>query len=252
MLNLQPHGRILLAYDRPHFDAQDKRLLKKVLPFCGGIKLGLEAMNTPWWNRWGSLSSVAIKVLEWMKKHFPDHIIMWDGKFLDIKNTMAGAACGAAAFYVWGFTIHASALEKGIRAAVAHRGNSLVIGVTALTSYTDTECKELFGRQPKAQVGLFAALLKEYGAQAIVCSPKHLEMVQKRAGNSLIRVTPGIRSKEDPPDDQNQTMSAPDAVKAGADYIVVGRPIMKAEAPINAACRMVDSITAAQANISMI
>jgi len=110
--------------------------------------------------------------------------------------------------------------------------------VTVLTSLNDADLQEIgFAKSTNAQVLHLARLAKDAGADGVVASPQDIEALRSELGNDFIIVTPGIRSSlETVKDDQKRTLSALDAVKSGADYIVVGRPIRQAADP-HAACR---------------
>lgn len=247
MLQLEPHERILPAFDKSAILMRDLERIETLATHIGGMKVGLEAIMA---LRETALESVADHVrrkLQRLQKN-----VMWDAKINDIPNTVGNAVRNATTRNVWGITVMANAGLESVRAAVEHRGNALIIGVTVLTSLTPEECKRIYGRIPTAQVAFFAEMLVEAGAQAIVCSPLELEIVRKSIDDKLICITPGIRSKNAPADDQNRTMPAGDAVKAGADYVVIGRPIMRAENPVGAALAFRDEIANATSNMSML
>lgn len=156
----------------------------------------------------------------------------YDGKFADIPNTTGEAAKALQGQNVLMFNVHASCGAKSVRAAVDNRGGALVIVVTVLTSIDEASCADLFGADPFTTVLKFARQAKEAGAQGVVCSPKELQVIRAvpdLAG--LTTVVPGIRAKDAPPDDQKRTMTAAEAINAGADLLVIGRPITGAPDP---------------------
>lgn len=247
MLKLESFQRILPAFDKSSMLVKDYELLEMLYPFIGGVKIGLEAINAP-------MPDHSMHVGDNLRKFVQTRAVpvMWDVKLNDIPNTVGGAVANITRKRVWGITVMASAGIDAVRAAVTKRADANIIGVTVLTSMSPEECKAIYGRIPTAQVSYFAETLVEAGAQAIVCSPLELEVVRKTIGDKLFCITPGIRRKDAPADDQNRTMSAGDAIKAGADYLVIGRPIMGAEDPAGAARAFCDEIAAASANLSMV
>lgn len=231
---------ILLAFDRSTFNQNDANLVRDVSPFIAGVKIGKEAIA----------ARVADDVHDCVRLR--ELLTMYDCKDIDIPNTMGNAMKNWATRGYWGVTVMADADVEGVRAAVENRGSSLIIGVTVLTSLTSERCKTKYGRIPTAQVSFFVDVLLEAGAHAIVCSPHELEIVRKCAGSRLLCITPGIRNTDAKPDDQKRTMTASDAIKAGADYLVIGRPIMTAENPVRAASDLRGEVEAVRANRSMI
>lgn len=183
--------------------------------------------------------------------------VFLDLKFHDIPNTVAAAAREAARLGVSIFNVHASGgSEMMCRAADAVREVSereglvrpRVIAVTVLTS-TDANALAEVGvaGSPEKQVTALAHLAEVSGLDGVVASP--LELVAVRAvikKEDFIIVTPGVRPSAAPCDDQKRVMTAGDAVRAGADYLVVGRPIIAAPDPVQAARRIVAEIEEAQ------
>lgn len=173
--------------------------------------------------------------------------ILWDGKFDDIPNTVGKAVAEVAKLRVKMLNVHASAGKKSVEAAVANTVESLVLGVTVLTSIDTAECRSIFGDEPGAKVLQFSKMLFEAGADGIICSPKELELLSRQPIlKGLLKVTPGIRAADAPPDDQKRTMTSAEAIRAGADYLVIGRPITGAPDPVAAAVAMAADIAAAE------
>ena len=164
--------------------------------------------------------------------------IFYDGKFADIPNTVGAASKVVAKMPgVKMLNVHASAGKNSVIAAVQNKGSEqLALGVTILTSIEPGECGSIFGDKPGVKVLQFAHMLSDVGADGIVCSPKELKLLKKHKGlDMLVKVIPGIRAKDAPPDDQSRTMTAEEAVIAGADYLVIGRPITQVKDPVLAA-----------------
>jgi orotidine-5'-phosphate decarboxylase len=166
--------------------------------------------------------------------------VFLDLKFHDIPNTVAGAVKSATKLGVWMMTVHASGgfemLKAAKRAAVEtaaaqNRPAPLVVAVTVLTSLNDASLLEIgVNRSMERQVEAMAALAEKAGLDGVVASPHELRVLRQRFPAMTI-VTPGIRASSAPSDDQSRTLSARDALAAGATYIVVGRPIIAAADP---------------------
>ncbi|MBI1957598.1 MAG: orotidine-5'-phosphate decarboxylase [Candidatus Niyogibacteria bacterium] len=173
--------------------------------------------------------------------------LMYDGKFADIPNTMTGAVKAAVSHGADMLTIHASAGWESICAAVAERGSAKILGVTVLTSLAETECLSIFGDMPDRKVLQFAHILSDSGADGIVCSPQEAQTIRGFSKfNSMIIVTPGVRPAWAAANDQKRAATPAEAIRAGADYLVIGRPILKPPpeigSPKNAVERIVEEI----------
>ena len=124
-------------------------------------------------------------------------------------------------------------------AARGSRPAPLVVAVTVLTSLSEPMLGDIgVSGDMKAQVQRLAALAQAAGLDGVVASPQEIALVRATCGSNFTVVTPGIRSVEDPKDDQNRTLSAFEALTAGADFLVVGRPIIAARDPRAAAERI--------------
>ena len=182
--------------------------------------------------------------------------VFLDLKFHDIPNTVAAAGVEAARLGVTIFNVHASGgVEMMQRTADAVRETTLregrqlpkIIAVTLLTSVDDSALGEIgIDTAAKRLVIHFASAAAESGLDGVVASPQETKLIREsiRRPNFLI-VTPGIRSTTAPADDQRRTMTAAEAVRAGADYLVVGRPITAAVDPVESAQRIVSEMAEA-------
>jgi orotidine-5'-phosphate decarboxylase len=181
--------------------------------------------------------------------------VFLDLKYHDIPNTVANAGVEAARLGVSIFNIHASGgREMMIRTAgavsdCAERegiARPKVIAVTLLTSADQETLAELgVNRTPEEQVGQLARLAAASGMDGVVASPREIAVVRSVVSKpGFLVVTPGVRSLDGELNDQRRITTAAEAIAAGADYIVVGRPILEAKDPARAAQAMIGEMTA--------
>lgn len=169
--------------------------------------------------------------------------VFYDIKLNDIPNTVAKASKVISGLGVDMFTVHASAGREAIREAVKNRGKSKIIGVTVLTSLEDDECLSVFGAKPDVKVIQFADMLMELGADGMVCSVSEAKLLRKfKRFKSLKIITPGIRPVWADKNDQRRSTTPKEAIMAGADYLVIGRPITSPPKKIGSSLRAVDAI----------
>jgi len=171
--------------------------------------------------------------------------IFLDLKFHDIPNTVAKAAIEATRMGVKMFNVHASGSLEMMRLTVKEvervcrqekRRKPIMLAVTVLTSLNQDDLKRV-GVDGKVadQVVRLALLTKEAGMDGVVASPQEVGDIRDACGRHFVIVTPGIRPADSKRNDQQRVMAPGDAVRAGVDYIVVGRPILEAEDPVAAA-----------------
>ncbi|MEL4437972.1 orotidine-5'-phosphate decarboxylase [Shewanella algae] len=158
-----------------------------------------------------------------------------DLKFHDIPNTVAKAVTAAAEMGVWMVNVHASGglamMEAARRALLPYGDNApLLIAVTVLTSMSDDELK-LIGVEGSAedQVRRLARLTQKAGLDGVVCSARESSMLKAELGADFKLVTPGIRPAGSDAGDQKRIMTPAEAMAAGSDYLVIGRPITQAD-----------------------
>jgi orotidine-5'-phosphate decarboxylase len=165
--------------------------------------------------------------------------IFLDLKFHDIPNTVAQACKAAATLGVWMVNVHALGGRKMLEAAresianITHRPK--LIAVTMLTSMTQQDLAEIGINAKLADVVLrLATLARDSGLDGVVSSAQEAETLRKHCGNEFCLVTPGIRPAKSNTHDQSRVMSPQEAIKAGSDYLVIGRPITQANDPLQA------------------
>lgn len=178
--------------------------------------------------------------------------VFLDLKYHDIPHTVARAVEAAAELGVDMLTLHASggtAMMKAARDAVGGDGPVLV-GVTLLTSFTAADVEEVWAKELRSlreEVSRLAGVAAEAGLDGVVSSALEVESLKRRHGSEFVVVTPGIRPAGENTGDQVRTATPADAIRAGADHLVVGRPIHSADDPAAAATAILDEIAGALA-----
>jgi orotidine-5'-phosphate decarboxylase len=234
-----------LRFPNPVFVALDTPDLPKALalgaaikPHVGGLKVGLEFFT--------ALGPDAVKRI--VALGLP---VFADMKFHDIPNTVAGAAREIAKLGAAIFNIHVSGGEAMMRAAV-DAAKSIdpkirIIGVTVLTSLNDDDVNAVGQRGPAmTQVERLAVLAKHSGLDGVVCSPQEIALVRKACGHDFLIVTPGVRPADADLADQRRVTTPAEGMRAGADILVIGRPVSAAADPVAAAKAIAHEIAAAR------
>jgi orotidine-5'-phosphate decarboxylase len=221
---MQPADRLVVALDVSDRDAI-LRLADSLVGVAGVYKIGLQAFiaNGPSIVR--ELVSRGARVFLDLKIH-------------DIPNTAMHAVAEAASLGASIATVHTAGGEAMLRAC-AH-DSLLVLGVTILTSLDDAElaCIGFSGSAMQNAVRL-AQLAQRCGLRGVVASPHEIRAIRDACGEGFVILTPGIRPAGADAGDQRRTMTPREAVLAGADYVVIGRPITGAQDPRHAALRIV-------------
>jgi orotidine-5'-phosphate decarboxylase len=168
-----------------------------------------------------------------------DFEVFLDLKFHDIPNTVAKACQAAADLGVWMVNVHASGGRRMLEAAceaISHVSNPpLLIAVTILTSLGDDELSEIGFSGTAADNALrLARLTEQAGLDGIVCSSQEVSLMREHLAKEFCLVTPGIRPAGSQQDDQRRVMTPSEALQAGSDYLVIGRPITAAADPLQA------------------
>lgn len=182
--------------------------------------------------------------------------VFLDLKFHDIPNTVARAGIEATRLGVSIFNVHASGgaeMMKRTAEAVAETAEReglakpKVIAVTVLTSLDQNDLEQIgISGEPRSVAERLARTADDCGLDGAVVSPQEIEIIRQTISNqNFLIVTPGIRSSDNPSDDQRRTLTAAEAIRAGADYLVVGRPILTADDPVDRARQFVEEIESA-------
>lgn len=169
--------------------------------------------------------------------------VFLDLKFHDIPNTTAKAVASAAELGVWMVNVHTSGglrmMEAAVNALAPFDHKPWLIGVTVLTSMTAEDLAQTgVTRSPQEQVLYLAEQARQSGLDGVVCSAQEVVQLKRQCGEDFLAVTPGIRPASAAADDQRRVMTPAEAVAAGSDYLVVGRPVTQAADP-SLACRQI-------------
>ena len=166
--------------------------------------------------------------------------VFLDLKFHDIPNTTAKAVRAAAEMGVWMVNVHASGGRRMMEAArnelaMVNGTNTLLIAVTVLTSMEQDDLQGIgLDVEPLEQVKRLASLTELSGLDGIVCSAQEVQPLREIIGRDFKLVTPGIRPADADVGEQKRIMTPAEALRAGSDYLVIGRPITKASSPVDA------------------
>ena len=166
--------------------------------------------------------------------------VFLDLKYHDIPSTVANAVSAACELGIDLLTLHASGGEAMMRAAreaaeAFGDDSPRLLGVTILTSFTAVDGEQVWNKEilsVRDEVARLAGLAADSGMHGVVTSPMEVEALRRRHGAGFIFVTPGIRAANDGLGDQARTASPGEAARAGADYLVVGRPVLNAADPV--------------------
>ncbi len=233
MSRLTPHERVLVALDTQDLE-RAAALVSDLRGSVGGFKIGKEFFTS----------------------HGPDgvracvgsHPLFLDLKYHDIPNTVASAVRAALHLHPQMLNVHASGGRAMMEAAAEaareaaedlEMDRPLVLGVTVLTSLDDADLVEIGQQGSAAEVVVrLAKLAKASGLDGVVCSPREITILRKACGPDFALVVPGIRPSWAASGDQKRVMTPAEAVAAGADYLVIGRPITGDPDPASAAKRI--------------
>lgn len=232
-------GGVIIALDVPR-EEKALELVELLLPLNPFFKVGLELFG-----RGGP--GIVRKIRDRGGRVFLDL------KFHDIPNTVAGAARAAAAGGAFMFNVHALGGEEMLRAAASAAAGEagrlgieppLVLGVTVLTSMDGEGLRQVGVKRPlEEQVLELARLCRRCRLQGVVASPRETARLREELGEDFIILTPGVRPPGSELQDQKRVMSPREAAAAGADYLVIGRPVTGAPDPRAALKSILESLT---------
>ena len=217
-------NKIIVALDYEK-ESDALALVDQIDPSLCRLKVGKEMFTT--------LGINFVKQL-----HQRNFDVFLDLKYHDIPNTVARAVRSAADLGVWMIDLHASGglrmMEEAKRILEPYGKDApLLIAVTVLTSMEDLDLLQIgINASPMEQVLRLAHLTQHAGLDGVVCSPQEVEILRNACGEEFKLVTPGIRPIGADFGDQRRVMTPTAAIRAGSDYLVIGRPITKADNPV--------------------
>ena len=255
---MESKDRIIVALDVDNV-GKAIDLVEELMPYVGCFKIGLEFVHTTLKEIIGFDEKIAIQQLRNIRRLFQlmDGKVFWDGKFNDFPNTIGAAGRSVMQLGVKMFNVHClggkemmQAAKQAANATLILGHPPLVLGVTVLTSLDHGNLVEL-GIMEKLNianakereeternllerliVGRLACLAKECGLDGVIASPKEIEAIRKYCGPDFLIVTPDIHPAWAAARDQGHVMRPMDAIEAGADYLVIGRPITRPPADV--------------------
>lgn len=253
---IDPKERIIVALDTNNID-EAIELARQLNPYVGCFKIGLgficTILNAVLSGTFFQASANLGKI--WRLFELIKDKIFLDIKLHDIPNTAKLASMPISDLGVKMFNVHASGNKDMMASAVANKGDSKVLAVTVLTSISPEDCLKIYGYPIDAVVLKFARWAEDAGVDGIICSPQDLEFLNKQLGSAfdylsgLLKVTPGIRSEWAARGDQKRVTTPDEAIRLGADYLVIGRPITdpppEIGGPVEAAKKIAEEITEA-------
>ncbi|MBI2264482.1 MAG: orotidine-5'-phosphate decarboxylase [Armatimonadetes bacterium] len=175
-------------------------------------------------------------------------IVFLDLKFHDIPTTVARAVKAVVPYGIRILTLHTSGgkamMEKASETAgeFPYSQRPLLLGVTVLTSLETHDLRRIWGFEGSLQDQAvhLALMAKNSGLDGVIASPLEISAIREACGEKFLIITPGIRPPNSPPDDQRRTLTAREAIEKGADYVVVGRPIIEAGDPVRAVRQLIE------------
>lgn len=233
-MNLAPKDRIIFALDVAGLD-EAKRYIDLLKGHVGLFKIGLELFV-----------ACGPSIVKAVHERSNGKGIFLDMKFHDIPATVKGAMRSASDLNAEFVTVHCDEGAGLLKAVVeGNTGGTKVLGVTVLTSLSGEDLAQIgmdLKYNPQSLVLHRSRLAKLAGCSGVVCSGQEARLVRAEFGPDFVIVTPGIRSSGDEAGDQKRVVTPSEAVRNGADYIVVGRPIRNAPSPVEAAKRIAGEI----------
>lgn len=222
-------SRLIVALDFPSLEEASASAVALV-DEAAGFKVGLELLMGE--------GPAAIETIAELGKP-----VFADAKLHDIPNTVERAATRLESAGARWVTVHGSGGSAMMEAAIRGMGGSGVLAVTVLTSFAESDLEPV-GLNPgiETQVVALSALAERVGVEGLVCAPGDVSAIRSK-GIALKIFTPGVRMEADARHDQKRVGTPAQAVTAGADYLVIGRPITRAADPVSAAREIAASLT---------
>jgi len=228
----EPKNRVIVALDVPTLD-EASNLARRLAPHVAAVKIGSQLFTVEGPRAVHAMRDLGLRVF-------------LDLKFHDIPNTVAGAVTSARNLGVWMLNVHCSGgtamMAEAAKAAsaAAPGGRPLVLGVTVLTSLDEASLQATLGtvRTLREEVQHLARQAQAAGLDGVVASPHEIVDIRQACGPAFLIVTPGVRAADAALNDQRRVMTPGEAIRVGADYVVVGRPILAAKNPAEAAQRI--------------
>ena len=225
---------LCVALDLPN-ETENLALVEKLSGYPVWLKVGLRTFirdGEPFLDR--------------IKKRHPDARIFLDLKLHDIPNTMADAAESIMGLGVDMFNVHASAGKRAMETVMArlekYEKRPLVLAVTALTSFSEGEFCDVYGHGIAAKADRFAKDAFDAGLDGVVCSAFESASIKKMTSPEFITLSPGIRPFGEDADDQQRVATVETAREEKVDFIVVGRPVYRAENPADVVSKILARI----------
>ena len=229
------YAPIAVALDAPDLETA-ARWAGLVTPHVSTLKVGLEL-----YLRYGPEVVASVRGASGVE-------VFLDLKLHDIPATVAGAARAVARLRPALLTVHAAAGPAAIRAAAEAAPDARIVAVTVLTSLGEADLRRIGLAGPTGEaVRRLAVLAVEAGARGLVCSPQEVATVRSAVGDDILLVTPGVRPAGADAHDQARVATPEEALRAGADLLVIGRPITAAADPGAAAAAIAASLRRAGA-----
>lgn len=224
MHNQENQGpRVIVAMDLPDAD-RAMALVERLSPALCRLKVGKELFT-------GAGPGLVRRMVD------AGFDVFLDLKYHDIPNTVAAACRQASELGVWMINVHASGgrrmMEVAREAVGTGEDRPYLVGVTVLTSMSGEDLAAVgVAGEPRQQVLRLAALSRDSGLDGVVCSAREVADLRAALGDAFLLVTPGIRPSGSARDDQRRVMTPREAIEAGSDYLVVGRPVVQAQDPV--------------------
>ncbi len=236
---VDPKEKIIFALDVDHF-ADAQRWVNLLKDHIGLFKVGKQLFT-----------HAGPKVVDMIRQK--GQKVFLDLKYHDIPNTVARAGEEATKLSVSMFNLHAlGGIEMMKKTVEASRATAKTLGVpkptilavTILTSMDENALREVGIQDPVIEeVGRLASLAAKAGVDGVVASAQEIGIIRERCGEKFLIVTPGIRAPADKKDDQKRTLTPKEAISAGANYLVIGRPIKEAKDPLEAVQKIIEDIS---------